>query len=275
MTDLTGVIDRSSSVPFHLQLRKFLEHQIETGQWPHGDRLHSEPFLSKYYAVSRATVRQALHALEEQGLIRKEKGRGAFVNRTSSGSWLLQWAGGLFEDELTRRGVIVESTVLRACVERLPDWAADVLQLGRGAEGVTLERLRRVDGELALYAVNHLPVEFAAVLPEIRKSSTASLYWTLRKHYGVEVASSSRMLEAVAASPSLARHLVVPRRFPLVYIESVTRDAAAKPIDCYRSWMRTDRLRIAVETDSWSSLAGRVVNHSVVGVPQDDRSPLA
>ena len=275
MTDLTGVIDRSSSVPFHLQLRKFLEHQIETGQWPHGDRLHSEPFLSKYYAVSRATVRQALHALEEQGLIRKEKGRGAFVNRTSSGSWLLQWAGGLFEDELTRRGVIVESTVLRACVERLPDWAADVLQLGRGAEGVTLERLRRVDGELALYAVNHLPAEFAAVLPEIRKSSTASLYWTLRKHYGVEVASSSRMLEAVAASPLLARHLVVPRRFPLVYIESVTRDAAAKPIDCYRSWMRTDRLRIAVETDSWSSLAGRVVNHSVVGVPQDDRSPLA
>jgi len=104
--------------------------------------------------------------------------------------------------------------VLRACVERLPDWAADVLQLGRGAEGVTLERLRRVDGELALYAVNHLPVEFAAVLPEIRKSSTASLYWTLRKHYGVEVASSSRMLEAVAASPLLARHLVVPRRFP-------------------------------------------------------------
>lgn len=275
MTDLTGVIDRSSSVPFHLQLRKFLEHQIETGQWPHGDRLHSEPFLSKYYAVSRATVRQALHALEEQGLIRKEKGRGAFVNRTSSGSWLLQWAGGLFEDELTRRGVIVESTVLRACVERLPDWAADVLQLGRGAEGVTLERLRRVDGELALYAVNHLPAEFAAVLPEIRKSSTASLYWTLRKHYGVEVASSSRMLEAVAASPSLARHLVVPRRFPLVYVESVTRDAAAKPIDCYRSWLRTDRLRIAVETDSWSSLAGRVVNHSVVGVPQDDRSPLA
>ena len=58
------------------------------------------------------------------------------------------------------------------------------------------------------------------------------------------------MLEAVAASPSLARHLVVPRRFPLVYVESVTRDAAAKPIDCYRSWMRTDRLRIAVETSA-------------------------
>ena len=60
MTDLAGVIDRSSSIPFHLQLRKLLEHQIETGQWPQGDRLPSEPFLSEHYGVSRATVRQAL-----------------------------------------------------------------------------------------------------------------------------------------------------------------------------------------------------------------------
>ena len=49
MTDLAGVIDRSSSIPFHLQLRKLLEHQIETGQWRQGDRLPSEPFLSEYY----------------------------------------------------------------------------------------------------------------------------------------------------------------------------------------------------------------------------------
>ena len=90
MTDPSGVIDRASSVPFHYQLRKLLEQQIETGRWPQGDRLPSEPSLSEYYRVSRATVRQALHALEQEGLIRKEKGRGAFVNRTSSGSWLLQ-----------------------------------------------------------------------------------------------------------------------------------------------------------------------------------------
>ena len=275
MTDLAGVIDRSSSIPFHLQLRKLLGHQIETGQWRQGDRLPSEPFLSEYYSVSRATVRQALHALEQQGLIRKEKGRGAFVNPTSSGSWLLQWAGGLFDDELSRRGVTVESLVLRACIERLPDWAADALHLNPGAEGVTLERLRRVDGELALYVVNHLPDEYAAILPEIRKTSTASLYWTLREQCGVEVAGSSRVLEAVAASPAIARHLVVPRRFPLVYIQSVTRDATTKPIDCYRAWLRTDRLRIAVETDTWPSLAGRVVSHSFVGVPNDDPSPMA
>ena len=162
MIDPTGEIDRSSSVPFHLQLRKLLERQIETGRWRQGDRLPSEPFLSEYFGVSRATVRQALHPLEEQGLIHKEKGRGAFVNRTSSGSWLLQWAGGLFDDELTRRGITVESTVIRAGIE-----AARVGQRGASARprapGVVLERLGRVDGHIALYVVNHLPHEYAGI----------------------------------------------------------------------------------------------------------------
>ena len=186
-----------------------------------------------------------------------------------SGSWLLQWAGGLFDDELTRRGITVESTVLRAGVEPLPEWASDALQLGPGAQGVVLERLRRVDGQVALYVVNHLPQEYAAILPEIWRTSTASLYWTLREQCGVEVAGSSRILEAVSAPPPLARRLGVPTRSPLVYIQSVTRDATGKPIDCYRAWLRTDRLRIAVETDTWTALAGRVVSHSFVGVPND------
>jgi GntR family transcriptional regulator len=269
LTEPADEIDRSSSVPLHHQLRKFFEQQIESGRWSQGDRLPSEPFLSDYYGVSRATVRQALHALEQQGLIYKEKGRGTFVNRTASGSWLLQWVGGLFDDELTRRGITVESTVLRAEIEALPFWACEALQLSRGAQGVALERLRRVDGHLALYVVNHLPHEYAAILPELRRTSTASLYWTLRKQCGVEVASGSRILEAVSAPAVLARRLGVPNRYPLVYIQSITRDADGKPIDCYRAWLRTDRLRIAVETDTWTSLAGRVVSHSFVGVPND------
>jgi len=119
--------------PVHLQLRKFWSTRLRPVSGLMVDRLHSEPFLSKYYAVSRATVRQALHALRGTGLIRKEKGRGAFVNRTSSARGFSSGQGGCRgRTDSPRRDV--ESTVLRACVERLPDWAADVLQLGRGAE---------------------------------------------------------------------------------------------------------------------------------------------
>jgi GntR family transcriptional regulator len=274
MTDPTGEIDRFSPVPFHHQVRKLLERQIETGRWSPGDRLPSEPSLSEHYNVSRTTVRQALDTLVQQGLISKEKGRGAFVNHVSP-SWLLQWAEGLSDDKLSRHGVTVESAVLKAFVERLPHWAADALELEHDAKGVTLERIRRVRGELALYVVNHLSLDYAGVIDDIQLSPTASLYSILLDRYGVKVAGSSRTLEAVAAPPLASRLLGVPKRYPLVYIQSITRDSTEKPVDCYRTWLRSDRLRIALETDSSASLAGRVVNHASVGVPTDGPSPTA
>ena len=97
-------VDRSSPVPIHFQVRKLLEHQIETGRWLQGAALPSELELGEYYGVSRATVRQALHSLEQQGLITKKKGRGSFVAETVSGSWLFQSVGGLFDDELSPAG---------------------------------------------------------------------------------------------------------------------------------------------------------------------------
>ena len=206
MTDPAGQVDRSSPVPFHHQLRKHLERQIETGRWAPGERLPSEPSLSEHYRVSRTTVRQALDTLVQQGLISKEKGRGAFVNHVSP-AWLLQCPEGLTDTELSRHGVTVESAVLKAFVERLPHWAADALQLEHDAKGVTIERVRRVGGELALYVVNHLPVEYTGVIEEIQSSPRVSLYSVLLDRYGVRVAGSSRTLEAVAAPPLVSRLL--------------------------------------------------------------------
>ncbi len=270
VAELLGSVDRDSPLPLHHQLRKLLEAQIASGKWPQGGRLPSEPTLSSFYGVSRPTVRQALQALEYEGLIDRQRGRGAFVTSNSSGSWLVQWAGGLFDDELSRRGVVVESKVLRAAIEPLPGWASEALELDPGSPGISLERLRSVDGEVALYGKNHLPPEYADVLSELWTNPRASLYGTLRDLHGVEVASSSRILEAIPATRLLADLLGVAARWPLEYIQSVARDKAGRPIDCFRSWLRTDRLRIAVETDTRVSDAGRIVSHSVVGTLDEE-----
>ena len=128
--DFQPTIDRYSSAgPIHLQLRKLLEDEIASGRLRQGERLPSEPSLSAQYRISRTTVRLALSALEQEGLIRKEKGRGAFVTPAVPRSWLLQSVGGLFYDELTRNGITIASAVVKSAVEPLPDWAADSLQL--------------------------------------------------------------------------------------------------------------------------------------------------
>jgi GntR family transcriptional regulator len=172
----------------------------------------------------------------------------------------------VFDDELIRHGITVESVLIRGAVEPLPSWAGQALQLGADAKGVTLERLRLVDGHVALYVVNHLPPDYVVILPEMERNSSASLYRTLCEHCGAKVAGSSRTLEAVSAPAVLAHRLGVPVRYPLVYVQSVSRNAMGHPIDCYRAWLRTDTIRIAIETDTWASLTGRVVNHSFLDV---------
>ena len=67
--------------------------------------------------------------IEQQGLILKKKGRGSFVVQSAPGSWLFQSVGGLFDDELSQRGLAIESVVLRASIESLPDWATHLLKL--------------------------------------------------------------------------------------------------------------------------------------------------
>ena len=275
MINFSRNIDRESDVPYHLQLRQLLEDEIMNGRLETGDKLPSEPFLSEHYKVSRTTVRQALYALEQKGLIRKEKGRGAFVTRSSAGSWLLQSVGGLFEDELTRHGLTVESTVVRSAVERLPDWATQPLRVPRGTSGATLERVRRLNGEVALYVKNCFREKYADLLPELRQSRTASLYGLMRERHDVVLTRSSRVLEAVAANAVCASRLRVPRGSPLVFIQSVSWDEEGEPVDVYRAWLRTDRLRIAVETQSWESSMGRIVSHSLLGAPPGTDMPLA
>jgi GntR family transcriptional repressor for pyruvate dehydrogenase complex len=56
-----------------------LQQLILKGEWKAGEKIPSQRMLSEEYAVSRASLREALLTLETLGLIRTEPGRGTFV----------------------------------------------------------------------------------------------------------------------------------------------------------------------------------------------------
>ena len=126
-----------------------------------------------------------------------------------------------------------------------------------------IERLRSVDGFVALYVVNCLP-EFAAGAVD-GLTDDESLYSRLAAA-GFAVAGGRRSLEAVAAGPNLARLLELEASASLAYIESVSWDALDRPVDCYRAWLRTDRMRLEIEVAArtgneapWAALAAQAV----------------
>jgi GntR family transcriptional regulator len=239
-------IERDSPIPFYFQLSELLEQEIVSGRWEPGFRLPSEPELCSFFGLSRTTIRQARARLELEGLISRRKGQGTFVAESRPRSWLLQSSGGFFQEEVERGGRLVTSVVLRSVTRGpLPPWATAALGLG-GAEGATLERVRSIDGLVAMYNVNHLPPGIAELVLPL-DDPNESLYQRLNERAGVEAAGGRRELEAVRAEEQLARLLEVSVGAPLVFIESVTWDRNLRPFDCYQSWLRTDRMKIDIQ----------------------------
>lgn len=158
---------------------------------------------------------------------------------------------------------VVRRTVVRG---PLPAWAGSALGLAV-PEGGTLERVRSVDGLVAMLVVNHLPPGLAEqVLP--LDDPNESLYRRLESRAGVAPAGGRRLVEAVRAEERIADLLEVPVGSPLVFIESVTWDRTLRPYDCYQTWLRSDRMRIDVSVAS-SRAAGPPF------APPDDADALA
>lgn len=243
-----AAIDRASPVPFYFQLARTLRDEILSGRWKTEDRLPSETDLSSAFELSRATVRQALSLLESEGLIVKRRGRGAFVADPQARSWLLQSSEGFFQDEVERRGLNVNSRILRAERCTLPNWAAEALDQTEGREGVALERLRWVDDKLALYVENWLPESLAQTV--LALTDNDSLYEQLERSNGLRVGGGRRVVEAVPAKERLAGILEVPVGTPLMFIESISWDEDMRPFDCYQAWLRTDRIRIEIQVSA-------------------------
>jgi GntR family transcriptional regulator len=244
-------------VPLYFQLARLLTEEISTGGRKPGDRLPSEPELGERFNVSRATVRLAIQRLESEGLLRRVRGRGTFVSDSRERSWLLQSTEGFFHEEVERLGFDVSSDVLRAEVAPLPHWATNALNLPDGTEGAILERLRRLDGRVALHVTDCLPIHLADAALSL-EDSDGSLYDRLEEREGVTVYGGRRKLEAAHAQPELAQRLGVGTRSPLIFIESVAWDEDMQPFHCFHAWLRSDRIRIEVQVvRSSGSIRGR------------------
>jgi GntR family transcriptional regulator len=247
----TLTLDRLSPVPLYFQIESLLREQIYDGGFAVGERLPAEPELAEHFGVSRSVVRQALARLEQHGLLRRSRGHGTFVARPEH-TWALEGVAGFFEQEVERLGHALDSCVLRAELEPLPDWAATLLMLPAGSKGVVLERLRSVNGALTLYDLNYLPPQLADCVKELRSHPERSLYDTLRRVHDVSVHSGRRVIDSVGASRDLARMLEVEVGTPLLLVEGVDESDAYGVFDCYRTWVRPDRLKLEVRVGAAS-----------------------
>ena len=68
-----------SAVARYLQLATLFRHRVQQGAWPAGRQIPTVDELAAECGVARATIRQALDQLAQEGLIERFRAKGTFV----------------------------------------------------------------------------------------------------------------------------------------------------------------------------------------------------
>jgi GntR family transcriptional regulator, arabinose operon transcriptional repressor len=73
-------INRNAPMPLYQQILNEIRTRIASGAWPADTQLPTETDLELMLQISRVTIRQALSAAVEEGLIVRRAGKGTFVS---------------------------------------------------------------------------------------------------------------------------------------------------------------------------------------------------
>jgi GntR family transcriptional regulator len=233
-------LNRESNVPLHTQIHQELSSRIKNDDLSAGSAFPSERELAESYGVSRMTVRQALIALRQEGLIYNERGVGTFVSKRKLDVHTRNLGG--FSEEMRRRGMNPSSKLLLLKREVANNQTATNLGIEQGAEVFHLERLRLANKMPMAFETAFLPEK---ICPQLDKFDLGkfSLYEILQKEFGIELHHAEEVLEADCATAQQAKTLGIKTNSPLLIVNRVVFTETNNAIEAVRTIYRADRYR--------------------------------
>jgi GntR family transcriptional regulator len=237
------MIDSALALPLYHQVAGILRQRIEEGAYPIGWRLHSEGELAEEFEVSRATIRQAMGALETEGLVVRRRGRGTFVEGTGQPVLKQRFRGSLSDLMAESHRTTVRDVVVTHDTT-FPAYIAEALHLVE-PRGTIARRTRMRDGEPFCYTVTYLPPEIGESAVSADGLRRTALLKLLVEH-GIALHTATQSIRAQLADPGLCGRIDVELGAPVLYVERTLYDATGRPVDFVRSWYRGDRYEYTV-----------------------------
>lgn len=196
--------DKGGKTKYHM-IREEIQRKILSKEWPDGAQIPAEAEFCEMYGVSRITVRRALEELQSAGYLEKIQGKGTFVRCKPMEQRLSKFYS--FSEELRKRGLMEEATVLEMTRVPANQELADYLHVVTGSPVFRIIRIRKT--EMGPYALekSFIPAEYAPGLTAERINSDG-LYKALST-FGVHVDSATETLRAINVNSEQSKLLNV------------------------------------------------------------------
>lgn len=238
------VLDRSKdSKPLYLQIKDILKHKIINHEYAVGSTIPSENELEEMFGVSRMTIRQAVNELVNEGLLRKERGRGKGTVVLSNAIADKLSTVKSFTQKMQEQGFVLKNKQINISIINPEPHVASALNIEATDQVLALSRIRMVNNDIIMYSISYVPASLN--LPFDAKLYD-SLYQLLATQ-NIQISHAEEYIEAMLANEEISRALEVPVNSAVLKRTRISQDQYNRNIEYTTTFYRSDKYKYVVE----------------------------
>jgi len=224
------------------QVRQGLLEDLLGGTLEPGEKLPNEDKLAERFAVSRATVREAVLGLLEAGYLIRRHGSGTYVTSAPRSRHALD-ATVSYTAMIRDAGHEPGETVIRKGVRAATELEHTLLGLADAEAVMELERVRLADRRPVIYSRDRIR---ASLLQGVADEALDSSLYEILNEAGHAVVRARAELIPTLADAKLSRLLEVTRGTPLLHIDQIDYDARGRAVMLSQEWHVADAFELIV-----------------------------
>lgn len=230
--------------PIWQSIATTLKGEISEGIYAAGDKLPTEATLSARFGVNRHTVRHALKAMGDEGIVHARRGAGVFVTQVPTDYPIGKRVR--FHQNLALAGHVPAKTVLSLETRTASRTEQKALKLSASDLVHSYEGLSLVDGQPVALFRSAFP---AARLPNLlaHLAEASSITAAFEKEGVSDYVRISTRFKAKLASATQALHLKIKEGAPVLFTAGVNADLVGNPVEFGKTWFAGDKITLTLD----------------------------
>lgn len=242
------MVERQSGVALWRQIADRMRLAINNGDFDETGMMPPETVLAGRFGVNRHTVRSAMAALAEEGIVRPIQGIGTRIERRDRLRFPISRRT-RFSQGLGNQARDLEGKLLDAATEAAPSIVTNALGLAPGAPCVRLEIVSSADKRPISRSTSYFPADRFAGMAEAYEE-TRSITASFRNLGVADYVRRSTEISAIHAEGDDMRQLKLSPGAIILVAMAVNTDLDGTPIQFSRTRFAADRVKLTVEPDA-------------------------
>jgi len=210
-----------------------------------GDKLPPESELCKILGISRLTLREAVNALKNEGMINSVQGKGTYI----SGN--IDNIANTLNNNLGITEMIISSghepgvSHFEKKLVKANKNIAEKIGVEEGADVLVLKRIRTADGKAVVYSMDYFTPNMTAKFLGVTDENV-SIYSFMEDVCECKIGSGVAEIEPVVAEEWLAEMLEIDAGQPVLMIKQVVTDMQGEPMLYAEEYLRPDSFKLLI-----------------------------